>query len=420
MDIPKKLIVGYDLQDDVSQISCYSYKTYEPVTIGPNEEDEVYQIPTVLCLKKDTRLWLFGHDALAAVAEGEGILISGLLEKVRKRETVDILEQSFTAVSLLEKYLRKSLSLLKNYFPTEPITQLVVTVRDTQPELADGIYQALDQMGIEKDRAAVISHTGSYLHYVLNQDRTFWMNDIGLFDYNEDGLCYYQISLNRRTKPIIAGVTKKDLSDTLSYPMRKQKELDLAYTFQNLANMILYKQIISTLYFTGKGFEGDWAGEVMKGLCTGRRVFLGQNLYSYGACYAARELSGERKLEDYVLLNDEMLQASVSLYAYSDARMHEVLLTEAARPWYEINTGIEVIPSGETEMNFIIKNIMTKEAVSERLPVPHFPDRPDRMTRLGINLTFASRTSAKIRVKDLGFGDFCPGTGQTWEYEISL
>ena len=37
MDNPRKLIVGYDLCEDYSQISRYSYKTFEPIQICPAE-----------------------------------------------------------------------------------------------------------------------------------------------------------------------------------------------------------------------------------------------------------------------------------------------------------------------------------------------------------------------------------------------
>ena len=137
MDTPRKLIVGYDLGDDFSQISCYSYKTFEPIPICPCEGDEFYLIPTVLCVKKDTKLWLFGEDAVTCASNGEGIVVDHILEKVRSGEEVEILGQSFTGVSLLEKFLRKSLTLIKNYFPTEPITKLVMTTSGMEPVIVE-------------------------------------------------------------------------------------------------------------------------------------------------------------------------------------------------------------------------------------------------------------------------------------------
>ncbi|MBE5966352.1 MAG: hypothetical protein E7255_05225 [Lachnospiraceae bacterium] len=419
MDTPRKLIIGYDLCEDVTQISCYSYKKQEPITIGQTEED-YSPIPTVLCIKQETKQWLFGEEAKACAAAGEGSRIDSLLDKIITGEEVTIFNQKFNGILLLEKFLRKTLMLVKNYFPTEPITKLVVTVRDTQPVLVEGIYQALSMLGIDKDRAVVMGHAGAYLYYVLSQERSLWLNDVGLFDFSTQGLSYYQISFNRRTKPIVASLSRKDLTEQLSYDMLDSKEIDIEYVFKTLADTLLFKQIISTLYFTGKGFEGGWAEEVIKSLCTGRRAFLGQNLYMKGACYAAKELSGDRMLENYILLNDEMITSSIWIRLYADAKMTEVPLTEAAIPWYEVNKSIEVIAEDEAEIALIIKNIMTREILCEKLVPSHLPERPKRMTRLEINLTCTSSSKAKLTVTDRGFGAFYPETGRVWEFLLEI
>lgn len=420
MDTPRKLIVGYDLCEDFTQISCYSYKTFEPIPICQGEEEEYNPIPTALCVKKETKLWVYGDEAIACASNGEGVLVDQLLAKIKLGEEIEILGQKFNGILLLEKFIKKSLMLVKNYFPTEPITKIVVTIRGTEPILVAGIYEALASIGLEKDRAVVISHASAFIYYALSQDKALWMNDVGLFDFDEHSLSYYQISINRRIQPSIAGLKKKDFTDTLNYSMLKQKRANASYAFENIAKTVLYKQIITTIYFTGKGFEGGWANEAIKSLCAGRRVFIGQNLYTKGACYAAKELSGDKKLENYILLNDEMTTCAVWLRVYKDAKIKEERLAEAAIPWYEINRSIEVIPEGEAVIEVLLRNIMTKETVRERLIPDHFPSRPNRMTRLEINLTCTNNSTFNITVKDLGFGDSYPETGQVWEFILKV
>lgn len=420
MDNQRKLIVGYDLCDDFSQISCYSYKTFEPVTICPNDEEENSLIPTALCIRSDTKLWIFGNEAVNCAGLGNGVLVDHLLTKIRTGEETEIYGQKYNGVSLLEKYFRKTLTLLKNHFPTETITKLVITIHDMEPAVVDGIYEALGMLGIEKDRAAVMSHASSYMYFALSQERSLWINDVGLFDFHEDGLCFCQISVNRRLNPMVAGLEKKDFTKTLNLPMLKQKNLDASYIFQNVANTVLYKQIISTLYFTGRGFTGGWADEAIKGLCTGRRIFIGQNLYTKGACYAAKELSCDRRLGDIILLNNEMLVSSVWIRVYTDAAVKEVLLADAAIPWYEVNKSIEVIPDEMTELEMVFRNIMTREIIRQRIPLGSFFGRPERMTRLEINLTCINRSRLKIRLKDMGFGEFYQESGRVWEHVIDI
>ncbi len=425
MDASKKLIVGYDLCEDYAQISCFSYKSMEPVPISVREGEDDYLLPTVLCMKNETKQWLFGKDAIACAKNGEGILVEQLLKKAQLSQKVELLGKEYSGVALLEKYLRKTLMLIKNYFPTEPITKLVVTVRNAEPSLVDKIYEALSLLGLEKDRAFVINHAGAYLYYALSQDKVLWMNDVGLFDFTEEGLSYYQMTVNRRVKPMIAGLIKKELTDTLNMNMLKDRLIDPsganpAYIFENLANTVLYKQTITTLYFTGMGFEGGWADEVIRRLCVGRRVFVGQNLYTKGACYAARELSGDKKLEEYLLLSDDMLSSNVTLRVYCDTAYKELPILQAGDNWYEVDRSIEVIPEGKAELEINTLNIMSRATTREILTIDQFPKRPERMTRLILHITCKDKHTCLITVTDLGFGDFYQGSGQVAEYTIEF
>lgn len=420
MDNSRKLIVGYDLCEDYSQISCYSYKTLEPIPICPTEDEENTLIPTVLCVKNDSRTWFYGNEAILIAKDGLGVLADNLLLKLKNSEETTIFDQKYSAVSLLEKYLRKTLTLIKNHFPTETITQIVITLHEMDPVVIDGVYEALYMLGIDKDRAKVISHGSSFMYYALSQDRELWLNDVGLFDFNEDGLCFYQVSINRRSSPMIAGMEKKDFSDTLNHSILKKKNVDSSYTFETIANTVLHKQIISTLYFTGRGFDGSWADEVIKNLCAGRRVFVGQNLYPRGACYGAKELSGDEKLGNIILLNNEMIVSAVGIKVYVDGIIKEVVLSDVAVPWYEVERAIEVIPDEVRDLEIVLRNVMTKEIIRERIPINNLPERPPRMTRLSINIICTDKTKLKVTITDLGFGDIYPATGKLAEYLLDI
>ncbi len=420
MDATRKLIVGYDLCEDYTQLSCYSYKSGEPIPISVEDEEEKYLIPTALCVNAETKQWLFGEEAIRCAEDNAGIIVNRLLDRLVTGAEIRIYDQTFSPVSLLEKYFRKTLMLIKRYFPTEQISKMVVTVRYTRPALVEGIYAALALLGIEKDRVMVMNHAGAYLYYALSQDKSLWMNDVGLFDFSEESLLYYQIKINRKTKPIIACLNKTDFSHILNYKMLSNKQENHAYIFENIANTALHKKLVTTLYFSGPGFDGSWAEEAIRGLCPGRRVFLGQNLFTKGACYAAKELSGDRTLEEFFLLNDDMICSVVAVKVYKDTKLQEEILAEAGEIWYEVNKSIEVIPEGAAELELILKNIMTKEVVRERIHLTEIGNRPSRMTRLEIKFSCKDQSTGVITVNDLGFGEIYPGTGCILEAKIEI
>lgn len=47
------LVIGLDLNDDYSQISC-------------NEKEKSWTVPTVICRRKEKETWLIGEEAYAA------------------------------------------------------------------------------------------------------------------------------------------------------------------------------------------------------------------------------------------------------------------------------------------------------------------------------------------------------------------
>jgi hypothetical protein len=147
---------------------------------------------------------------------------------------------------------------------------------------------------------------------------------------------------------------------------------------------------------------------------------VGQNLYNRGACYGAKELSGEGKLGNIILLNNEMIVSAIGVKVYVDGIIKEVLLTDAAVPWYEVEREVDVIPDEATDLEVVSRNIMTKEVIRERIPLNNLPERPRRMTRLNIHIICIDKIKLKLTITDLGFGDIYPATGKVAEYLLEI
>ena len=52
------LVIGLDLNDDYTQISCY-------------DKEKSWTIPTVICRRKEEESWLTGEEAYAATLLGK-------------------------------------------------------------------------------------------------------------------------------------------------------------------------------------------------------------------------------------------------------------------------------------------------------------------------------------------------------------
>ena len=55
------LVIGLDLNDDYSQVSC-------------NEKEKSWTVPTVICRRKEKETWLIGEEALQPLFLARGSL----------------------------------------------------------------------------------------------------------------------------------------------------------------------------------------------------------------------------------------------------------------------------------------------------------------------------------------------------------
>ena len=417
----RKLLVGYDLCEDYSQISYYNDKMFETETIKYGDEGHDDRIPTVMAVTEEKKEWLFGEAAMLSADLSEAVLVEGLLEHVKNDEPHVIYGKEFEAVDILSRFFKKTLLLLKTEFPNDTITQIVVTIEETDPILVNGIFNALKLLGLEKDRVSVVAHVQSYMYYALSQKKELWMNDVSLFDFDRNGLKYHQIKIDRQKRPITVAIESCDYSEMLGFELLDvMYEEQLQYIFENVSRTALHKQIVSTIYVTGIGFEEHWAEETIKKLCVGRRGFIGQNLYSAGACYMAKNLVGEDKFSDFIFLSKDMIRATISAKIYTDATDKELIFAKMATPWYEADTAYEFILNETNEVEIIVKDEVKNQRKSFFIVLEGLPKRPEKTTRVRISIKFLDPKTCVVSIKDLGFGELFKGTDRLWEKVIKI
>lgn len=395
----RTLLLGIDLGDATTQVAVYDQELREPALIGQTEDN-----PEALY---DTVIYMEGMEP-----------VRDFLPRIRRGEEIVVDDRVSDPVNVLAYYFRKTLSAARQQYPSEMIRQLVVTVAAPSTTYVQLIYDALEKLGIGKDRAIVMGHKQSFLYYVLYQKAELWINDVGLFDYDGTHLYYYQMQLDRRKKPIPVRVTERDFSDAMV--IADAEESQYGAVFENIVYGAIHKQILSSLYMTGTGFEEEWTGDVFQKLCVGRRLFKGQNLYVSGACYAAREIGGTSRLGDYLLMDEEMITCHLSINVYSEAKRQECILAKAGTPWYQVDRTVELIPDGESELRLKVMNIFTKEERYIILDLEPVSGKLARQCRLAVRVRFSDVHTCIVTMKDQGFGELFPTSNRIWEKTLTL
>ncbi len=422
-----KAAVGYDLGDSTAQISYCMMHKEDPETVSTVAGEERYVIPAVLCKRFKSSQWLYGKDALKAVQNGEGTLVENLLALACLSEPVWIEEEEFDPAALLALFIKKSLSLLQMAVPYEKIQVFMLTVRKLDALAVEALTRTLQALELKTNKIYLESYKESFYYYMLHQPKDLWMRDVLLYDYSGEHMLGYRLVMNPRTKPIVAYVEETQypqmpLFDEAKQGMLMAKEAArLDETFAGIARVDCEKSFVSAAYLIGSGFTGDWSKDSLRVLCKGRRVFQGNNLYSKGACYAAREklMPGELA-KQRVFLGDDKLKANIGMYVLRRGEDSYLALLDAGSSWYEASREVEFLLESGNSFSITVTPLDGKETRNIEIELAGLPARPERATRLRLAASMAGAKTVKIAVKDLGFGELFRSSGAYFTKEFAL
>lgn len=418
MDNGKTILAGIDLCDDYTQVCCL-FEQAAPQSVSLSKDPGKYRIPTVLMPVTEDE-WLIGEEAQNFPADGMHHLIKNIIGNIDSKATYLIFGREYDGDAILRKFLDRLLTDVLNKTEADRISAIAVTLPKSEPELEPHILAAFEELGYPKENIRIISHLESFMYYVVSQNRDIWINDVGLFEFDTDRFVFYRLSFGRKNMPVTVVADKQDLSDSINYSMLESEDNDrLLYAFSNMTSLMLHKQMISALYFTGSGFESSWADESLKHLCNGRRIFRGQNLYVKGAGYAAGMIFNGGS-GDYLFVNDEVLKSSISIRIFTDGGYEELELASIGDTCEKAAKEINIIMDGTNELDFIVHNVLKKDFICAIMTLETINLREDRTNRLNIRLRFPRRDTCVITVRDSGFGEIYPTNHKIWEQVLKI
>lgn len=404
------LVMGIDLCDEYTQIHCFS-------------EEKTWLFPTVICKKKQADEWFVGEDAYAYALMGEGILADRLLKMVLKDGYATMDHIKYRGIELLQIYLKKVMEIPLKEFDTDRINQIVITLPKIEGKFMDSLMYCVDFLGIPRSKIHVISHTESFMYYVLSQKREIWNNQIGMFDLARGRFRYYEMKVQRglRQTTVIAEYETLEEGfnlDILETPSGSKLADKIVCT---CGKRMLQKKIFSSVFLTGKGFEKlDWAPEWKTFICNRRKVFVEPYVFAKGAAYKAVDYTREKTAYPYVFICDGRLETTVSIKVISQQKESQLILASAGDHWYEAKTSVDLIIDNQNEVEFALASSDAKKRKWIKIPLDGFPDRPNRTTRVTVTLGFLDGRTMAIKLEDKGFGELFPATDTIIRQEVML
>lgn len=405
------LVIGLDLCDEYTEISCF-------------DQEQVWNLSTVICRNKNKEEWYVGEEAYAHALAGEGVIVDKLLKLAMKEGTATIAGVKYEAGYLLCKFLEQILMLPEKAFSCDRIEQIVVTLQELDRKKMDLIKSCLEQLGLSPDRIHIASHSESFIYYTLSQKKEVWNSHVGLFELSDERLCYYELKVQRGMKQMMVIAESESLEEGFN--------LDILSTTSGarLADKILcscgerllQKKLFSAVFLTGKGFDSqDWASEFMQMVCSKRRVYGEPNLFSKGASFQAADYTRENTVYPFASICEGRLNASIAVPVVYRERESQLVLAAAGASWYETKNAVEFIADHQKDLELVIVPAMdSRKKRTVKIPLEGFPDRDDKTVKIQVRISFLDEKTMAVEVVDQGFGELYPKTEAALRQEVML
>ncbi|MBO4590979.1 MAG: hypothetical protein J5684_00260, partial [Eubacterium sp.] len=294
-----------------------------------------------------------------------------------------------------------------------------ISVDDYNPLIFRLLGRLYETMGVSKDTIELTSHLDSGLYYIFNQPSELWNNSVALYDYSADGLNYYRIDIAKNRDPKSITVIHEDYQEQMSLSKYGNDTYQMDIDFAKIAEYEGKKAYISAVFLTGVGFSNKWMKKSTNVLCQGRRVFVGQNIYTKGACY--RAVAGEYRsfYDEYFIETKENVLADIGI-TLMDEKDTFVPIISGGKQWYNTYGKLNVIMDDTDKITIVYKNHKTEEEKRETVRIHGLPKRPNKTTKLSLEVEFESPKEGAVIIKDMGFGKLFPTTNKIYRKEFKL
>lgn len=429
-----QLYLGLDLGPEYTQLSYYNADTHEPESVYHKEAKDTYMLPNIMfysayhkrigdtqgeCYKFiDLSGWSVGAKASAYRFEDNGTVVDQIYEKTLRKEKIDVEGREYKASDLLVKMMVLHIKQFTDQIGGFTIKKLTVTVADTDPQIIQAVRGLRSALRLGHDQFNIVSHLDSGLCYIFAQPEPLRNNSVGLFDFGRNGLDFYRIDMTRKY-PLIVTVEHTDYHDRINMRRFGRYHEDMDEAFADVVRESMAQVFVSSVYLTGVGFAENWMKQSATVLCRGRRVFVGQNIYTKGACY--RSLGGiyTESLSRYFIDTEETVKTNIGINLMDEKNTFWPI-AYGGLEWFNTRGKIEVFLDATRRIQIVYQDILTEEELRETVEIYGLPARPNKTTKLSIEVEYYGSDKGAIVIRDLGFGSLYPSTNKIYRKEFDI
>lgn len=401
------LYLGLDLSPEYTQLSYYKLDEGVPESICHSDSKDTYLLPNIMFYTdkykdgtgaKDESGWSVGAVAAGKRFKEDGVMVDRIYQKTIINEDTEIYGTSYKAKDLLVKMLLLHIREFTKQFESYEIRRLVVTIADADIHIIKAVQELQRALHLSDEQFEITSHIDSGIYYIFNQPESLRNNSVVLFDFNSSGLDYYRFDITHNKSPEIVDVFHQNLKDRLTFSAFKKDDEELDEQFAAICQELLAETYVSSVFLTGIGFADNWLKESATILCQGRRVFVGQNIYTKGACYRAFGDRHSKVLDRYLIRSEYTVGFDIGISLNDDSKTF-VPITRGGQEWFHTKGKLYIFPDESNQVELIYRNILTGDYDKEHIEIHGLPKRPPKTTKISLEAEFYSAEKGAVVIR---------------------
>lgn len=416
----KEIFLGLDLCKKSIQLSYFREDKQEPQSICQQNNTETFLFPNVLFYATKEGKWYVGNDVSNVRFAKEGTIVEDVIGNIESENHVVIGASSYTyemlLLILLKTHVEDFLARNEEYV----LKAITVALEEYHPLVYKVLGRFAKELGLDEKHFFVISHETAFFQFVMNQEEKLHTNAVAMFDYGHDGMEYYRIDKNHHGNTKIYNLRYESLHKELPYTMLFEDVETLDQNFAILARQKMRETYVSAVYLTGSGFNDTWIQESQKVLCDGRRVFVGQNIFTKGACYHAKKGAFENGT-DTILCTQGSIPFDIGVSIGDlEGRNRFYPVAIGGKEWYNMHGKVTLFLDDTKRIHMVYRDKVTKNMEKEVIEINGLPQRPPKTTKISLEVEMYNETMGAIIIRDEGFGSIYPTTNKIYRKEFSV
>lgn len=415
------LIIGIDYNGNFCQASYYSRRHQRPESITYGGEEVRYLIPTALCYQHELKDWLIGQPAIDYAEKTGERIYRNFLDHVFLGGICAINGQEYSYTQLLAIFIGKLIELTQTATSIMGIENITINLRRVTQEVQAVMKEVFRLLRLPMEKMKLQTCAESFAYFILHENPSIWEKGSILFDFDQDGFYEKVLTVSQNAAEPLIYVSERSHSPQFSMRdmgnevLMDQMDEKLTAIYQE----IISEGRISSVYFTGEGFQHMWYTKTLRRISEGKRAFKGNNIYAKGACLAGI-LRADEEQADYNIICAGRTKATISVEVRHKGEPILLNLSKAPKDWFDSGMKMDFILDTPGPVRFYVSSLIRNFRTSFDLDLSGIPERPRKATRIEVELQYFSESSCEITVRDKGFGELFPASGFTVSKQLDL